>query len=110
MIQGAPDFRGLPSGVLLSWEYYDQVIPHSVFVRLPDSEETVAAAFATGYPCPGGYLGGGLIEVCRYGKGRLVLNTMRILEHIDRQPVTDRLLLNIIRHAISGDRRPGLPE
>jgi hypothetical protein len=95
-------FSDLPSGGLLPWQYYDQVIPHNVFIGLPDPEETIAAAFATGYPRPGGYLGGVLIGSYRHGAGRLILNTMRILEHVNRHPAADRLLLNLVRHATVG--------
>ena len=94
-----PVFDGLPAGGLLPWEVYDQVIPHNVFVGLPDAEEIVAAAFATGYPRPGGYLGGVLLGSYRYGAGRLILNTLRILEHVGRHPAADRLLLNMVRYS-----------
>jgi hypothetical protein len=64
---------------------------------MPD--DVAAAAFAVGYSCPGGYASGILAGAYRLGAGRLVLNTLRILENLDQHPAADRLLLNLIEYA-----------
>ncbi len=94
-----PIFAGLQRRGVLDWDYYDQVIPHSFFNGQDTPDDTAAAAFAAGYCCPGGYACGTLVSTHRLGAGRIVLNTLHILEHLDQHPAADRLLLNLIRYA-----------
>ena len=79
-------------------QFYDQVIPRAVFTCTALLEDVVAASFAIG-PWPNGYESGLVIAVCRYGKGRIILNTMRVLENLNQHPAADRLLLNLIDFA-----------
>ena len=97
-----PVFEGVQSGGILDWSYYDQIIPHAMFEGLAAPDETMAAAFATGYACPGGYASGLLMGAYRFHAGAMFLNTLRILEHIDVHPAADRLLLNLIAYARQG--------
>jgi len=98
-----PVFDGLQSGGILDWDYYDEVIPHAIFDGQDAPDDTAAAAFAVGYCCPGGYASGFLIGSYKVGEGRIILNTMRILENVGRHPAADRLLLNL---AAQARRRP----
>ena len=104
-----PIFEGLQDKGVMDWEYYDQVIPHHVFVGQDTPDEVAAAAFATGYQDGSlretyrlGYAGGSLFAGYRFGNGWFYLNTFPLLENIDRNPAGDRMLLNIISH---GQRR-----
>ena len=97
-----PVFEGVQSGGILDWSYYDQIIPHAMFEGLAAPDETMAAAFATGYACPGGYASGLLMGAYRFHAGTMFLNTLRILEHIDVHPAADRLLLNLIAYVRQG--------
>jgi hypothetical protein len=36
----------------------------------------------------------------------MVLNTLRVLENLDRHPAADRLLLNLVRYARQGTDKP----
>lgn len=67
---------------------------------LPD--DIAVAFFATGYtphPARTGYVAGLITAGYRFGAGRFVINSLRILEHVDQHPAADRLLLNMIGYA-----------
>jgi hypothetical protein len=34
----------------------------------------------------------------KFGEGQFIVNSFPILEHVDKHPVADRLLLNLIQH------------
>jgi hypothetical protein len=89
-------FAGLPTG-LLEWSYYGQVWTHEVFDCAETPDEVVAAAFAVGYSCPGGYDSGIITAIYRHGAGRIIVNSMRVLEELDRHPAADRMLVNLLR-------------
>jgi hypothetical protein len=89
-------FAGLQSGGILDWEYWGDVVGHAWFAMPQQTCEVMAAGFAVGYPCPGGYDSGLLIGRQRVGKGTLLFNSLAILEQLGRHPAADRLLLNIL--------------
>ncbi|NLX42679.1 MAG: hypothetical protein GXY79_04275, partial [Chloroflexi bacterium] len=95
-----PVFAGLQAPGIMDWDYYGAVIPHELFDGQDTPAEVMAAAFAVSYPCPGGYASGVLMGAYPLGAGRFVLNTLRILDLVDRHPAADRLLLNLIRYAL----------
>jgi len=92
-------FNNLQAGGIMNWDYYGEVIPQYLFDGQDIPDDVVAAAFATGYPCPGGYASGILVGAYSFGQGCFILNTLRILENIDVCPAADQLLLNIISYA-----------
>jgi Glycosyl hydrolases family 2, sugar binding domain/Glycosyl hydrolases family 2, TIM barrel domain/Glycosyl hydrolases family 2 len=94
-----PVFAGLQAPGVMDWDYYGQVIPHTIFDGQATPDDVMAAAFAVGYSCPGGYAAGVLLGAYRFGAGRFVLNTLRVLEQIEQHPAADRLLLNLISTA-----------
>ena len=63
-------------------------------------------AFAVSYPDPTGNVSGLMLGAYRVGEGRIVLNTLRILEHVGTQPAADRLLLNLVAYATVADTAP----
>ncbi|MEI6502983.1 MAG: hypothetical protein WCP21_18395 [Armatimonadota bacterium] len=92
-------FAGLQNGGLLDADDYGQVTGHQLFEGLDDPDETLCAAFALGYPCAGGYEAGFTLATYRLGAGAFVLNTLRLVEHLDVHPAADRLVLNLVRYA-----------
>lgn len=94
-----PVFAGLAGPGIMDWDYYGPVIPHIMFNGQDTPDETLAAAFALGYSCPGGYAEGFLLAAYRYGAGKLIFNTFSILDNLDRHPAADRLLTNLIDYA-----------
>lgn len=97
-------FDGLPGRGIMDWDFYGPVIPHAFFEDQGTPDEVAAAAFAVGYSCPGGYASGLLVAAYRHGQGRLILNSLRILEHVGAHPAADRLLLNLIQIAHRDER------
>jgi hypothetical protein len=94
-----PIFDGLQPQGVMDWEYYGPVIPQHLFDGQPTPDDVAAAAFAVGYSTLGGYASGVLVGAYRLGAGRFVINTLRVLENLDRHPAADRLLLNLIDYA-----------
>jgi hypothetical protein len=50
-----------------------------------------------------------MLGVYRFGAGRIVLNTLNILDNVDKHPAADRLLLNIIKYAARNTTEPLAP-
>jgi hypothetical protein len=90
-----PAFTGLPTG-LLDWADYGQVWTHDLFDCADTPDEVLAASFAVGYSCPGGYDSGIIAALYRHGQGRIIVNSLRVLEELDRHPAADRMLLNLV--------------
>jgi hypothetical protein len=89
-------FDGLQAGGILDWYIYDQIISGDVFDCAETPQEVIAASFAAGYNCPGGYDSAVVIGATPVGKGRLVFNALHVTEHVGRHPAADRLLLNLV--------------
>lgn len=47
-----------------------------------------------------------MVSVYDFGKGRFVLNTLRIRENLASHPAAERLLRNMLRYASKGSDRP----
>ena len=99
-----PIFTGLPAPGILDWEYYGPVIPSHVFEGQETPDDIAAVYFALGYASmtetvKSGYTAGLLAASYPFGAGRFLINSLRILENIDRHPAADRLLLNTIAYA-----------
>lgn len=94
-----PVFDGLQAPGIMDWDYYGPVISRGLFEGQDEPEEVIAAAFAVGHICPGGYASGMMISQHALGAGCFLLNTFNILENLSVHPAADRLLLNMINHA-----------
>ncbi len=93
-----PIFDGLPTG-MLDPTYYRDLIADETFDGQEEPDEVVAGGFAVGSYHPGGYAAGLTIAVFRCGAGRLIMNALPILEHLEMHPAADRLLANMIDYA-----------
>ncbi len=95
-----PVFQGLPSGGILDWSYYGQIIPYVLFEGQPTPDEVIAAGFAVGYTTrdPEGYKSGVVLGSYNHGAGKFFINTLRLLENLDQNPAADRLILNLIQY------------
>ena len=94
-----PVFEGLQGNGMLDWYYYGPMWPHWVFDGQDTPDEVIAVSFATGYSTPGGYASGVLLGSYKFGTGRFFVNTFPMLDYLDKHPVADRLLLNLVQHA-----------
>jgi len=95
-----PVLEGLQSRGVMDWEYYGPVIPHYFFEGQDAPDELAIAAFALCHSAPpGGYAAGIILGSYRFGQGLFTLNSLNIVENVDRHPAADRLLLNLIEYA-----------
>lgn len=90
-----PIADGLPSGTLMDYTFYRDIISDSRWAGLDVPAELVAACINTS----NGYDSGTLMAVYRFGAGRFVLNTLWIGEQLGHDPVAEHLLRNLIRYA-----------
>ncbi|MGO8748892.1 MAG: hypothetical protein ACLQNE_23225 [Thermoguttaceae bacterium] len=97
-----PVFECLAAGGIMDWYCYLQVTPQLLFDGQDPPEEVIAAAVAPSGEQEGnaGAFRSGVIAASyRFGAGRFIINTLRILENLDKNPAADRLLVNRIRYA-----------
>lgn len=85
-------FEGLPSGGMMDYAYYREVIPDEVLTGLDAPDEAIAGAIKASQD----YSSGLMLATYRIGTGRLVLSTLRIRENLGRHPAADRLLVNLL--------------
>lgn len=96
-----PYFAGLYGKGIMNIEYFDHLTGHDLFDGQDTPDEVFAAAFATGYPTPGGYASGVCSGAYKLGEGRFVLNVFHIEENLDANPAAERILLNMINYESS---------
>ena len=94
-----PMMEGLQGSGVLDWDAWGPLLSTRMFTGLPADTDVAAAAFAVGYSAPGGYASGVVAGSLEVGAGRIALNAFDILPNLDRHPVADRLLVNLIRWA-----------
>ena len=90
-----PIFDGLPSGGLMDYTFYREIIPDLVLSGQDPPTEAVAGAIKASQD----YSSGLMLSVHDFGAGRFILNTLHIRENLGTHPAADRLLLNLLRYA-----------
>ncbi len=90
-----PIFDDLPSGGLLDYSYYGELIPEEVFAGLDSGVDPVVGGINAAL----GYQSGLMVAVCKLGAGQFILNTLLIRENLGKVPEADRLLRNMLRFA-----------
>lgn len=97
-----PIFEGLPSGGLMDYTYYREIIPDDVWIGQDPPDEAVAGAIQASVD----YRSGLMVAVYRLSAGRFVLNTLRIRENLGTHPAAERLLRNMLRYAAQDVEKP----
>jgi hypothetical protein len=97
-------FAGLPSGGVMDYRFYREIIDGRVLASVPSPVEAVCGTLlATG----GTDFSSDLItSVHLLGAGRFILNTLRIRENLGRVPAAERLLRNMLNDAAKGTTEP----
>ena len=96
-----PVFDKLPARCLMR-QVYRNIVPARTFIEPTD--EDICGCLDTNPIAAGNYMTGETawwgnnILVRRFGAGRLVFTHLRVLENLGRDPVADRLLVNLVRH------------
>ena len=89
-----PYFDGLPRGGIMEHAFYRNLLTKQIWSGQSDPEEIAAGAINTSLR----YDSGLSTAVYRYGKGRFVLNTLRIRDNLGNDPIAERILRNMINH------------
>ncbi len=97
-----PIFDGLPSGGLMDYAYYRELIPDALWMGQDPPAEAVAGAIKASQD----YASGLMVAVYDFGAGRFVLNTLLIRDQLGRHPAAGRLLVNLLRYAGRDAGRP----
>ncbi len=96
-----PVFDGLPARCLMRQPYRNTVAPKTF---LESSDEDICGTFDTNPIAAGNYMigetawWGSDILVKKYGSGRIVFTHMRVIEKIGKDPVAERLFVNLLKH------------
>ncbi len=90
-----PIFAGLPSGGLMDYTFYREIIPDVVLSGQDAPDEAVAGAIKASQD----YSSGLMVAVYKHGSGRFILNTLLIRESLGTNPVAERLLRNLLNYA-----------
>jgi hypothetical protein len=97
-----PIFDGLPAGCLMDHTFYREIISNTGW----SGQEAPAEVVAGSINAACGYSSGLLVAVHNLGAGRFTLNTLRIRENLASDPVAERLLRNMLRHAACNTNKP----
>ena len=100
-----PIFEGLPSGGLMDYTYYRELISDLVFSGQEPPFEAIVGAVKASQD----YDSGLMMSVYTFGAGRFVLNTLNIRNQLTTHPAAGRLLLNMLRYASSEANKPLAP-
>ena len=90
-----PVFDGLPSGGIMDYAFYREIIPELVFTGQGPPAEAIAGANNASFD----YSSGLMLAEYRFGAGRFFLNTLPIRERLPINPVAERLLRNLLLQA-----------
>lgn len=101
--KGHPIFAGLPSGGVMDYRFYREIIHGRVLEGVPPPAEAVCGTMYTSGP---GFSSDLVTSVHRLGAGQFILNTLRIRENLGAVPAAERLLRNMLNHAAKGTAEP----
>lgn len=94
-------FTGLTPPGIMDWDYYGPLISNRFFEGQDTPDDVAVAAFAICHSSrPDGYASGLMLGAYKLGQGRIMVNTLNILENLDQHPAADRLLLNLVARAM----------
>jgi Glycosyl hydrolases family 2, sugar binding domain/Glycosyl hydrolases family 2, TIM barrel domain/Glycosyl hydrolases family 2 len=100
-----PVFAGLPSGGILDYTFYRDIITSTVFRGLEPPVETISGAIQTSGG-PDDYDSDLTLAVCKFGAGRVILNSLKIRENLGTIPAAERLLRNLLNYGAQGIEQP----
>jgi len=97
-----PVFQGLPMGCLMDWEYTDiwavETMKETTIGNL--NPQTIVGCFST--TGDGGTEWGSEMFITSQGEGRVLMSKLRLTETVDRDPVAERIVMNMLAWAAEG--------
>jgi hypothetical protein len=100
-----PVFDGLPSGGMMEYAFYREIIPDAVFAGQDPPLQAIAGANNVSFD----YASGLTVAEYQLGAGRFLLNTLLLRENVGRDPLAERLLRNMLQYAARGLKEPIAP-
>jgi hypothetical protein len=99
VVKDHPIFNGLPSNIMMGQEFQN-VIADTTLTGLSGESLVVALSwdYYRNYLGPRSFWSGSDLSITPYGDGKLILSSLKILENLDKDPVADRILYNLIEH------------
>jgi hypothetical protein len=103
VVKDHPIFAGLPTNTMMG-HVYQNLCPVETLVGV-EGETIVGALSCEWNKAPRTYLGyhefwwGSSLVVVPYGEGKLMLSTLRIVEHLGRDPVVDLVFRQMVDYA-----------
>jgi hypothetical protein len=91
-----PLFDGLPSGGLMDYTFYREIIPDWRYWGQDIPDEPVVGAFRNSTPDFHSEL---MLSVYNMGSGRFILNSLRVRQELGHDPTAERLLRNMLTYA-----------
>jgi hypothetical protein len=107
-----PIFDGLPSGGIMDYRFYRDIIKiqNVCFTGITNPQEAVAGAVRLSGNCQRGdaYGAGLIVFIDRLGSGRFLVNDLKVRQQLGTDPVAERLLRNMLNYMSHQDERsPG---
>ena len=102
-------FDGLPPGGFMG-QAYQNIVPQFTLLGLPGAPLAGCLSWDHNkdYTGPTEVWHGTDLTVVPHGRGRMVLSTFNLIEHLGTDPVADKLLLNLCRWlAAEAESKPG---
>jgi len=90
-------FDGLPSGGIMDYNFYRNILGGEVISNLRGPFEAVAGPLQLSGPDSAKFEADATLTIHPCHKGRFILNTLRVRQNIGKDPAADRLLKNFIR-------------
>jgi hypothetical protein len=100
-----PVFKGLPSGGILDYTFYRDIISATVFRGLEPPVEAISGAIQTSGG-PDDYDSDLTIAICKLGSGNVILNSLKIRENLGTVPAAEILFRNLVNYGARGIERP----
>jgi hypothetical protein len=100
-----PVFAGLPSGGILDYTLYRDIISFTVFRGLESSVEAISGTIQTSGG-PDDYQSDLTVAAYKFGAGRVILNSLKIQQNLGTIPTAERLLRNLLNYASQGIEEP----
>ena len=98
-----PVFEGLPSGGIMDYRFYREIIDDRVLENVPLPAEVVCGTMYASGP---GYSANPVTTIHDLCAGKFILTTLRIRENLGAVPAAERLLRNMLRHVAQSTGRP----
>lgn len=97
-----PFFEGLPTGGLMDYAYYAEIIPLTGYAESTPKtvfigQSGLEAAVVGGIKASQDYASGLFLSVHRSGSGRVVLNGLNLRDQLGGHPAAERILRNMLR-------------